>query len=100
MQQNQFDLQIRYKQVQSIHKETAQEKFINFYSLNIIMKSNGLLLHKEVLQLKRRVLRMENILKEDYNLSNWARKELVKARDTPREKYIRHDDILKEFSMK
>ena len=57
-------------------------------------------LRKEIVQLKRKVFRIENILKEDFKLSARAKKELARARDTPKEKYIKNEHMLREFSVR
>ena len=59
-----------------------------------------MLLRREVAELKRKVARIEVLVKEDYELSDWAKKELAIARTTPKGEYVKNKEILKEFLVK
>ncbi len=83
-----------------INFQHESEKFIKFKIINIVMRNETLLLKKEVVNLKRKIYKIEHILEEDYELSEWAINELANARLTPREKYIKHEQMIKEFVMK
>jgi len=45
-------------------------------------------IHKDLVSLKKDMAFIRHVLKEDYELSNRAKKELRKARKTPKSKYV------------
>ncbi len=53
-------------------------------------------IHEDLIKIKEKVDRIEHILKEDYELSDWAKKELKKARKE--DKSISHKDIMKKYA--
>ncbi len=61
------------------------------------MVNEIIVLKKEIGEIKRRVIQMEYILKENYEFSTWTKKELSKSRLTPKSKYISHKKMLEEF---
>ena len=54
--------------------------------------------HAELKEVKVELKRLNAVLREDFELSETAKKELVKARKEPISKYIDHKEVLKEFS--
>ena len=54
--------------------------------------------HEDIKSVKKDLEFLKQIITEDFELSSWAKKELVAARKTGREKYIQHKEIEKEFS--
>lgn len=64
------------------------------------MKNETLALKREIGELRMKVRKIEHMLEENYELSTWAKKELEKARATPKQKYIRHEQMLREFSLR
>ncbi|MEK6907381.1 MAG: hypothetical protein AABW45_02540 [Nanoarchaeota archaeon] len=54
-------------------------------------------LHSDIEDIKRNLVIIKNILKEDYELSGYAKDELKKARKTPISKYINHEDLKKNL---
>ncbi len=55
-------------------------------------------LHNEVLGIKKELKRISFILREDFELSDGAKKELKEARKEPISSYVDHEEVLKEFS--
>lgn len=54
-------------------------------------------INKNVMKLRDDVIYIRHILEEEYELSDWAKKELKEARETPDSEYISQDDMEKEF---
>ena len=54
-------------------------------------------LHKDMEQLQKDMAFIKRILAEDYELSDYAKKELTKARKAPKSEYVSQEDIEKEF---
>lgn len=52
-------------------------------------------LHKDVLEIRKELSVIKNILFENYELSDKAKAELAEARKTPRLKYISHEEVKK-----
>lgn len=50
-------------------------------------------LQEDVVTLRLEVERLKNIVAEEYELSDWAKKELTKARRVPRHKLIDSDVV-------
>jgi len=53
-------------------------------------------IHKDVLELKDEIIEVKLFLKEDFELSDWSKSELKKARIENR--FISHKDILKKYA--
>ena len=51
------------------------------------------IINKNIENLYNEVKLIKSILSEEYELSEWAKKELKKARETPQEEYINLKDI-------
>ena len=43
------------------------------------------------------MIRIENLPEEDYELSDWAKGELKKAREEVKSKTISHEEIMKKY---
>ena len=54
-------------------------------------------LHEDIDVLKREVILIRHLLAEDFELSEKAKKELAKARATPKERYTCHEDVKNRF---
>ena len=54
-------------------------------------------IHKDVLELKYEIKEVKLFLKEDFELSDWAKSELKKVR--LENKSISHKDILKKYAV-
>tara|TARA_Y100000031_G_C7985372_1_gene276645 strand:+ start:218 stop:421 length:204 start_codon:yes stop_codon:yes gene_type:complete len=52
---------------------------------------------EDLTKLKRDIELIKNILSEDYELSDWAKKELEEARKVPDSELISMNEIEKEF---
>lgn len=50
-------------------------------------------IHKDIIDLKRDVEFIKHVLKEDFELSDYARQKLKKARATPKAKYVNIDEL-------
>ena len=50
-------------------------------------------IHKDVVRLYTDIELIKNILLEEYELSDWAKKEIKKARETPESEYIDLNDL-------
>jgi len=53
-------------------------------------------LHKDLLSLRKEVKEIKLYVKEEFELSDWAKKELKKAR--AESKTISHDEIMKKYT--
>ena len=53
-------------------------------------------IHEEVLELRKDIKEIILFIKEDFELSDWAKNELKKAR--LENKFISHKDILKKYA--
>ena len=54
-------------------------------------------INKNVMKLRNDMAYLKHILEEEYELSDWAKKELEEARETPDSEYISQEDMEKEF---
>jgi len=54
-------------------------------------------LHKDLANIKGEITFIKHIMEEEYELSEWANKELEEARNTSEEEYISQEEIEKEF---
>ncbi len=54
-------------------------------------------LHKEILDIKNDLAYIKNILSEEYELSDEAKKQLEIARKTPVSEYISHEEVKKRL---
>lgn len=54
------------------------------------------LIQKDLSELKEKINRIESILREDYELSDWAKKELKKAR--AEKVSISHKEIMRKYA--
>jgi|GEM_PF-1267260 len=54
-------------------------------------------IHRDLKAMKKDIDLIKHILGEEYRLSDEAKNELANARATPREKYIKHEKVAKEF---
>ena len=50
-------------------------------------------IHKDLISLKKDVAFIRHILRENYELSSHAKKELKKARKTPKSKYVDMNEL-------
>ena len=55
------------------------------------------LIHQDLEEIKKNIIVIKSILEEDYELSEYAKNELKKARKTPIFKYINHEDLKKSL---
>nr|MBI4157141.1 hypothetical protein [Candidatus Woesearchaeota archaeon] len=53
-------------------------------------------IHEDLIEIKERIGKIEHILEEDYELSDWAKEELKKAR--AEKKSISHEEIMKRYA--
>ncbi len=53
-------------------------------------------IHEDVLELKKEIMEIKLFIKEDFELSDWAKNELKKAR--LEHKSVSHRDILKKYA--
>ncbi len=72
------------------------EKLIKVKSHASSMKPTIEHVHQEVMELKREVSLIKNILAEE-ELSEEAKDKLAKARKTPDSEYIDHEEVKKKF---
>lgn len=54
--------------------------------------------YEEIKELKIELKRISALLEEDFELSEYAKKELREAREEPLSNYTSHKEVLKEFS--
>ncbi|PKP59818.1 MAG: hypothetical protein CVT88_04640 [Candidatus Altiarchaeales archaeon HGW-Altiarchaeales-1] len=55
------------------------------------------ILHKNIMKLMDDMAYLKHLLDEEYELSDWAKKNLKEARKTPDSEYISQEDMEKEF---
>jgi len=53
-------------------------------------------IHQDLIELRFKVEKIEHIIEENYELSDWAKKQLKKARTE--KKPISHKDIMKKYA--
>ena len=53
-------------------------------------------IHEDLIEIKERIGKIEHLLEEDYELSDWAKEELKKAR--AEKKSISHKEIMKKYA--
>ena len=54
--------------------------------------------YKEIKDLKGEMLHLKHLMEEDYELSNWAKDELKKARKEMKSKTISHEEIMRKYA--
>jgi len=54
--------------------------------------------YKEIKDLKGEMTYLKHLLEEDYELSDWAKDELKKAREEMKSKTISHEEIMKKYT--
>lgn len=54
-------------------------------------------IHEDISKLRRDVSFIKHIISEEFELSDWAKKQLKKARSTPDREYINQKEMEKEF---
>jgi len=54
-------------------------------------------LRKDISALKQEIILVRHFLAEDFELSEKAKKEIARARATPKEMYISHENIKNRF---
>jgi len=54
--------------------------------------------YKELKDLKGEMTYLKHLLEEDYELSDWAKDELKKAREEMESKTISHEEIMKKYA--
>ncbi len=54
-------------------------------------------IHKEIVEIKQDLSLLKNILLEEYELTDWAKKELVRARKTPINEFVDLKDVRKRL---
>ena len=54
-------------------------------------------IHKDLVDVKSELKRLSSVIAEDFELSDWAKKELEEARKEPLSSYVDHEKVLKEF---
>jgi len=54
-------------------------------------------MHQDLEELKRDIAVIKHILTEEGKLTDYAKKELAKARKTPESEYIKHEDLRKRI---
>ena len=55
-------------------------------------------IHQDIIGLKKEMKYLKALIKEDFELSDSAKKELEEARGEPLSSYVDHKEVLKEFS--
>lgn len=54
--------------------------------------------YKEIKDLKHKMIHIEHLLEEDYELSDFAKDELKAAREEMKSKTISHEEIMKKYA--
>lgn len=54
-------------------------------------------LHKDLQEIKKELYLIKHILAEDYELTDYAKKALKEARETPKSKFISHEESKKRL---
>jgi len=54
--------------------------------------------YKEIKDLKGDMIYIKHLLEEEYELSDWAKEELKKARKDMKSKTIPHEEIMKKYA--
>ena len=54
--------------------------------------------YKEIKDLKGEVLHLKHLMDENYELSDWAKDELKKAREEMKSGTISHEEIMKKYA--
>ena len=54
-------------------------------------------IHKDLVDIKGDIEFLKHVTREDYELSDWAKKELAEARKTPDSELISHDTVKKQI---
>ena len=54
--------------------------------------------YKEIKDLKGEMTYLKHLLEEDYELSDWAKDELKKAREEMESKTFSHEEIMKKYA--
>ena len=54
--------------------------------------------YKEIKDLKNEMVHLKHLMEEDYELSDWAKDELKKAREEMKTKTISHEEIMKKYA--
>ncbi len=64
------------------------------------MESEIISINKKLDRLVKDVELIKNIVSEEGELTDWAKKELEEARKTPRSEYISHDEVKRRILAK
>ncbi len=62
-----------------------------------MMETKTQSLQKDLVEIKRELIFIRNILTEDFELSAYAKRSLKEARKTPKSKYISHEELKKRL---
>ncbi len=54
-------------------------------------------IHKDLMDIKGEIKFIKHAFKEDYELSDWAKKELAEARKTPDSELTSHEEVKKRI---
>ena len=54
-------------------------------------------INQNIIELGKEVAELKEYLREDFELADDLKKELEEARNTPRSKLIKHEDVVKRF---
>ncbi len=54
-------------------------------------------IYQNIMKLRDDVTYLKHVMEEEYELSEWAKKELKEARETPDSEYISQENMEKEF---
>ena len=57
-------------------------------------------IHKDLKDIKGELKFLKHVMEEEYELSDWAKKELVEARKVPDSKLISHEEVKKHILRK
>ncbi len=54
--------------------------------------------YNSIIDLKSDVIYIKHLMEEEYELSDWAKSELKKAREEMKSKTIPHDEIMQKYA--
>ena len=55
-------------------------------------------IREDILELKKEIEGLKEYIHEDFELADDLKKEIEEAKNTPRSKFIKHEDVVKRFS--
>ena len=55
-------------------------------------------IREDILELKKEIEGLKEYIHEDFELADDLKEEIKEAKNTPRSKFIKHEDVVKRFS--